>query len=255
LSADNQLIAHQWDANARARALQIESGKDLSRDQVIVPAMIDALTTSRHERLLDIGAGDGEFIGRLRKRSVARSYVGIDISGEMVRLARSRFAKQSTNFLVLEAEQAADFFGPASFDVVTANMVFNTAPRLRAICESVSRVLVEDGLFLSSLMHPAFFHLLPPLASRLPKDFDCSRESNFKLPFTISLDPRPLPSEITYFHRPVSAYLRTLSEEGFVLEDFFEPLPPPNLDRAYLANWRWPRFLIFRARRASMSGK
>jgi ubiquinone/menaquinone biosynthesis C-methylase UbiE len=247
VSPQNRTVAAEWDKNAVGRSTQISSGIDFSRDSVIVPAMIRALSSGPFKSLLDIGCGDGQFISRIRDLHIARHFLGIDVSSQMVRLAQSRFTNELTSFRVLEAEQAADSLGRESFEAVTANMMLSTAPDLGGVIKSVSRVLQNRGYFVFSIPHPEFFHLQEPLNRYLPENFDPANECSFDLPFTISMDPNPLPSLITYYHRPIAAYLGALANCELILRDFLQPMPPLDLDPAYLSKWRMPRFLICKA--------
>lgn len=260
VSAHNLATAAAWERNAATRARQIDSGRDLSRDFAIVPGMLEAIGAHQYNNVLDVGTGDGDFLNRLRDRHAGRRFVGIDVSEKMVELAQSRYRDASTQFFVLEGEQAAEFFGQEAFDLVTANMVFNTAPDLEGVIDSVSQVLTKRGVFVFSLVHPRFFHLMEPLKRHLPSDFDASRETQLMVPFTISLDRRPLPAPILFFHRPLSTYLRLLQKSRFAVVDFIEPLPSPDLETKYLDNWKpggdgamLPRFLVVKAEKAFSS--
>jgi len=246
-SQANREVAAQWNSNAQARRGQIRSGKDLSREFVIVPAMLEMLKPGGFQRLLDMGTGDGEFAGTVRDAGLAREIVGIDISEQMIELAQRDYQGAGCRFQVLEAEQAAREFGPGSFEAVTANMVFNTAPDLEGIVASAGEVLRPGGCFVFSLFHPAFFHATRTFQGAVPEGFDLSREGSFEMRFTISLDPEPLPSAIRFYHRPVAAYLKALQENGFAVADFLEPYPPEGLEVEYLDGWRAPRFLIMNA--------
>lgn len=248
----NSQIAEEWDKNAEARHNQIKSGKDLSRDQVIIPAMIATLEGTGQGRLLDIGTGDGEFVSRLQQAGIAATYVGIDISPNMVKLARSQCSGSTAEFLVLEAERSAKHFGKESFDIATANMVFNTAPNIESVIRGVSDALKPGGVFVFSMIHPTFFYLQMPWAKFLPRGFDVRKPTRMRFTFTISLDLRPLPSPVTLFHRPISTYLELLAENGLSVTNFVEPLPDAKLDVAYLRNWKLPRFLIMKTRKPNV---
>jgi 2-polyprenyl-3-methyl-5-hydroxy-6-metoxy-1,4-benzoquinol methylase len=249
ISPGNRVTATEWDKNAEARARQIRSGRDLSRDLVIVPAMLKALTGPRVGRLLDIGCGEGEFTARLRSADVAREILGIDISERMIEIAMNRHSDSQTCFRLLEAERAAGELGAGSFHAVTANMVLNTAPNLNGVVAGVRDALKPGGHFVFSILHPTFFHRTEAFRRLIPADFDPDREAQFVRPFTISLDPDPLPSEIHFYHRPIGTYLKVLTANLLCVTDLLEPWPPGDAEPAYLATWSCPRFLIVRARR------
>lgn len=249
ISRANFRVADQWSKNAKARAHQIKSGKDLSREHIIVPTMLEAIGPKNYERVLDIGTGDGDFLARLKLANVANRYIGIDVSEKMIDIAHSEHSDILTDFFILEGERALEIFGQESFDLVTANMVLNTAPNLDGIIASAAKVLIPNGLFVFSILHPRFFHLQAPMQNYLPADFDYSKESAFETPFTITLDQKPLPSNIMYYHRPLTSFLYTLAQYHLTVVDLIEPIPPKDLDPQYLITWKMPRFLVFKTQK------
>lgn len=71
--------------------------------------------------LLDFGCGKGDLYGHLRGQGVPTAgYCGVDVSGELVALARRKFP--GAEFLVLDIDEAA---WERRFDVVVACGVFN----------------------------------------------------------------------------------------------------------------------------------
>jgi SAM-dependent methyltransferase len=102
-------------------------------------------------RILDIGVGGGRTAGLLRDR--AKSYVGVDYTPEMVRLARRNHP--DLRFEVMDARDLSAF-GNASFDLVvfSYNGIDSVdAAGREAIMAEASRVLADGGSFVFSTFH------------------------------------------------------------------------------------------------------
>ncbi|WP_460819664.1 class I SAM-dependent methyltransferase [Nocardioides korecus] len=113
-------------------------------------AAMSAIDTQARGSVLDVGVGGGRTTGLLHR--TARSYVGVDISAEMLELARSRFP--GVDLRVADARDLGDFDSNA-FDLVVFSFngidALDHAGRLEAIRE-LSRVLAPRGrLVFSSL--------------------------------------------------------------------------------------------------------
>lgn len=72
------------------------------------------------KNILDIGCGQGDLLGFLKKNSNNIDYTGLDVSSKMIDCCKKRFPKQSFN-----NSSFLDFKSENSFDVVLAVGVFN----------------------------------------------------------------------------------------------------------------------------------
>ena len=109
------------------------------------------------KRVLDLASGLGFYSRQLKQRG-ATQVVGVDISPEMVRLAR---AKEDTDPTGVEYRvgDATDLPPLGAFDLVTAVYLLNYAPskaQLRGMCRSAYVNLVPGGRFVVYTMDPAF---------------------------------------------------------------------------------------------------
>lgn len=126
--------------------------------------------------LLDFGCGKGDFYGHLRDRGVPLGgYCGVDVSDELVALARRKFP--DAEFLVLDVDESA---WERRFDVVVACGVFNL--RVADIAASMPATvrtlfgLCRESLHVNFLtartpLHdPELFHVDPPELLRFALD-------------------------------------------------------------------------------------
>ena len=133
--------------------------------------LVDLATPSKNEHVLDVGTGTGLVAHLVAPRVSPGLVIGIDLSDNMLSIARSRRAK-NVQFLGMAAEHLV--FRPASFDLVTmgetlayladptealaeANRVLRTGGRLAVSCQRRS---------LSTRAQELFFQGLVPLARR-----------------------------------------------------------------------------------------
>jgi len=128
-------------------------------------ALFDALGSLQGKRVLDVACGDGYFTRPLRLMG-AREVVGIDISREMIELARKKEEATGLGIRYEVADGAnlaamADDLG--SFDIATAQWLFDyaeTREHLQGMCDSLAAILEPDGRFvhLGSNFDSLFHH-------------------------------------------------------------------------------------------------
>ena len=98
------------------------------------------------DRILDIGAG----IGSLEERFPDHDIIGLDVSPEMIRTARSRV---DASFLVGDARSlpVGDDLVDAVFSVATLEFI----PEIDMVLNEAARVLASDGTLVALLLNTA----------------------------------------------------------------------------------------------------
>lgn len=129
--------AEKWD---RIRSMHVGEAK-------VEAAMLRALGSRPLGRLLDVGTGVGHVLELLGPR--ATRAVGIDLSSEMLRIARARLDQAGlVHCQVRQADMCALPHEDASFDTVVLHQVLHyTHEPARALAECV-RVLAPGGRLL-----------------------------------------------------------------------------------------------------------
>jgi len=129
-------------AALRARRTLLETfGEGASAEQ----RFREALALRPSDDVLDVGCGDGAFLGRLRAGGHRGELVGIDVDGARIDEARRDYP--AARFGVADASSLP--FADASFDLVTARyMLGHVADPERVVLEAC-RVLRPDGRFVS----------------------------------------------------------------------------------------------------------
>ena len=99
-----------------------------------------------YENLLDVGCGTGFLIDLLAKEKKA-AYTGLDLSEEMVKVAREKQIN-GADFITGSSERLP--FSDAGFDVVTCSQSFHHYPHPEKAMQEAYRVLKKGGLYILS---------------------------------------------------------------------------------------------------------
>ena len=209
--------------------------------------MLDA---QNDERILDVACGEGNVARNLTKSGA--KVTGIDIS-KMIDYAIKREEKENLGirYLKMNAEKIADVFEESSFDKVICNMALMDIEDYKSTIKQISLVLKENGIFVFSILHPAF--AWPACTTlRIPGD---SQRNEDKIRLVMDyFDERPtlcflFGIPILYFQRPTSSYFNELVRNNLVLREMSEPKASDELVQkfprhAYLDDDIKPDFLI-----------
>ncbi|MCA2230371.1 class I SAM-dependent methyltransferase [Nonomuraea aurantiaca] len=120
-------------------------------DELIVPNLADVteLLGPGDGTCLDLGCGTGRYLDAIR--STGRTVVGLDRSGDQLRLARRRDPAP-----LLQGDGTALPFASGVFGTVTAFWVSTDIGDFPGLLREVARVLRPGGLLLFYGVHPCF---------------------------------------------------------------------------------------------------
>ncbi len=135
---------YRWDAR--------DYQKYSSEQQKWGKELIQKLNLKGHEKVLDIGCGDGKVTAEIAKRVPKGSVLGIDNSKEMILLARQTFPPKDFPNLSFKIKDARHLDFDGEFDVVFSNAslhwVIDQPPVLKGIQKSLKpfgRLLIQMG--------------------------------------------------------------------------------------------------------------
>jgi SAM-dependent methyltransferase len=234
-----------WDANAERRTQQITSGIDLSYLHVLMPAVMSSLPIPdgrAWRKVIDAGCGPGVLAKELAGEGW--SVTGVDQSSAMIESAR-RNCKGLGNVTFVEGEltQLPALFKAGSFDAVVANMsltgLHDTRPALRALRTALRR----RGRLVIADIHPWFWRQY-----KGHTELSYWKTVGLVEPFTISLDPKPLPAPTPVVYRSMEDLHGAIAGAGFLVEKLMEPRPEPEIEARYPQPWAYPRFIVLAAR-------
>src|ERR1035437_5116655 len=106
-------------------------------------ALIAQLRVQPIDTILDIGCGDGRLTALLATAAPDGRVVGIDLSPDMIRLARERFGNQPN--LMFETGDAATLPFDGGFTKVFSNATLHWVPDHAAVLDGIGRALEPGG--------------------------------------------------------------------------------------------------------------
>jgi ubiquinone/menaquinone biosynthesis C-methylase UbiE len=107
---------------------------------------VQALRLSGTERLLDVGCGTGEFERLLLERYPGTTLVGVDVTPEMLAVAREKFRDHpATTFFLAQAVTLP--FASEQFDAAVSCNMLHHVPSVEGLLRECARVLRPQGQF------------------------------------------------------------------------------------------------------------
>lgn len=182
-----------------------------------VPSFLGMVGDVRGKSVLDLASGTG-FYSREFKRRGAMEVLGIDISGEMVAVAR-RLEESDPLGVRYEVGDVSELRPLGrSFDIATGVQLLHYAPDIAALermCRNVHRSLKPGGEFFVFAQNPDYRHDGPSLAKY---GFLCEPtgeeiETGPRVRITALLEPQPISFVGTNPRREV--YEESLRAAGF----------------------------------------
>lgn len=212
------------------------------------PAMAELLPNLNGKTVLDLGCGCGEncldFI-----RHGARYVTGVDISENMLAVARAQASHPSITYQKLDMCFLDKLEVHSPFDLIYSSLAFHYIEDFEKLCADIYAHLAHGGTLLFSQEHP-----LNTTEGFYNKDEDGSVTS-----YTVFHYNRPGKRHVHWFidgvikyHRPMGMILNALAHAGFIIEEVREPVPQPwALEKrpALIKEWTKPCFLIIRAKK------
>ena len=169
-------------------------------------------------RVLDVACGEGHFTRLLRSAGAAQA-VGLDVSEEMIRLARRQEAAEplGIEYMVGDARTVAD--PPQDFDIAVAAFLLVYAlsrDELAAMCQGLASRVRQGGRFVTITVNPAVYHFDPtPDYRKYGFDMRLADHAYDGAPINFSVLLPDATLEIENYYLPVQTYREELQSAGF----------------------------------------
>ncbi|MCA1712480.1 MAG: class I SAM-dependent methyltransferase [Actinobacteria bacterium] len=207
------------------------------------PAGLALLTLTGNVRgatAVDLACGHGVMTRELARRGA--KVVGVDISGELIALARGVEATEQLGVTYVH-DDAAAFRWTEPVDLVTCNFGLSDIDDVDGALRTVHSLLRPRGSFVFSILHPCF----PgsgTAAAAWPPDGTYYDEGWWR-----TRDPQStLRRQVGANHRTLSGYLNALSRHDLPVEEALEPRPEEDwADRTGAGSY--PVYFVARCRR------
>ncbi|UCH36162.1 MAG: class I SAM-dependent methyltransferase [Armatimonadota bacterium] len=241
--------ARRWDLHAEALTAGYTAEGDVHRAVLLNPTLLELLGPVQGKRILDAGCGEG-YLSRMLASAGAR-VVGVDYSGKMIEIARSRTPGDLAIEYVHGNCENLEFIASGGFDIVVSNMVLQDLADYRAAIAELHRVLAPGGALIFAILHPCF---------STPGSGWVTDENERKLHWqvdgyfgegVIELEwPRGAEQGLLYFRRTLTSYFEAVRNVGFVIDRLVEPKPSEEMLVKYPEfgdDLRMCHFLVLRA--------
>ncbi|WP_051222612.1 class I SAM-dependent methyltransferase [Conexibacter woesei] len=188
------------------------------------PAMLGLLGDVRGRSVLDLGAGAGALAVELVARG-AGPVVGVDVSPEMVAVARARAV--GATFVVGDvADGALRAFADGAFDLVAASLMMHYVRDWEPVLGELARVLAPGGRIVFSTHHPEMTARAFPATQGKDVALVCDRWEKGGEGF-----------DVRFYARSLAAMEASIAASGLVLERWVEPQPLPACEVADPVAW------------------
>jgi ubiquinone/menaquinone biosynthesis C-methylase UbiE len=194
----------------------IEREGSYQRD-LILPNLLRLVAVKSGEKIIDIACGQGFFSRELAK--VGAVVTGIDVSPELIKIARERAAGLKIKFTAAPADKIPVASG--EFDKAIIILALQDIESLSGVIGETARVLKPGRELFIVINHPAF---------RIPKRSAWGFDEQKKIQFRrideymsearVKIDVHPgkdRTDATTYFHRPLQTYFKAFQKAGFAV--------------------------------------
>ncbi|MBN4665315.1 class I SAM-dependent methyltransferase [Pandoraea nosoerga] len=213
------------------------------------PATRELLGSNLHGlHVLDAGCGPGINSAWLAQHGA--TVHGIDVTPEMIALARKRCEGMAATFDVQDLAQPFATLDDGRFDVVLSALALDYVEDLAPTFREFARVARPGATLVWSMAHP----MRDWLDERTHRNRPYFETTRFGMYWSGFGEPKPF---VQSFRRPLADILNAAAGAGWQFERMVEPRPQPEMKRVdprlYGELSQVPAFLCVRARRAPVA--
>ena len=182
----------------------------------------------------------------------AKEVVGIDISDNMLEVARTKNSDPKISYLKMPMEDLGKLEG--EFDLAVSALAIHYVEDFKGLVRNVNRLLVMNGEFVFSQEHPVN-------TCRSGSNLWTRDENGIKIHanlanYAIEGERNTVwfVDNVKIYHRRVSTVINDLIEAGFTIEKLVEPEPSEELIKKYPEYYdlkHKPDFLLVKARKTN----
>lgn len=129
---------------------EMRDGGNNANDLIENPIILSMMSKVKDKKILDLGCGDGR-LDEVFVKSGAKQVYGIDISNNMIKIARQRNL-ENCKFELLPMEEISKI--DKKFDIVYSSLAFHYVEDFDKLLQDIYKLLKKDGELLFSIESP-----------------------------------------------------------------------------------------------------
>lgn len=240
---------NRWDRFADAYSSMHGEQGDLNKEVLLTPTLLSLIGCVKDKRLLDAGCGEGYLSRILADRGA--EITAVDYSPRMIEIAKERTPEELLiNYQRGNCEDL-HFLNNNSFDIIVSNMVFHDLANYKKAFKEMFRLLVKEGLFIFSILHPCF--ITPESGWERTKSGQKLHWNVDKYFYEGTYEQNYGEEEKMFlFHRTLTSYINILLKTGFTIESVIEPKPSYEMLKkypSYAEDYRCADFIVFKLKK------
>ena len=180
---------------------------------LVVPTLLGFAGNVSGLSVLDAGCGEG-IIARKLSEFGAR-VTAIDVSEELVRIARERTQSQSIEYCCFDLSEHPPEHFIGKFDLVVSNLVIDDVPDYVGYIRNVSLMAKQFARIILTKNNP----YSAVIRDKVPDYFDSGHAEIYKGMSTAGV-------KVFYYHRTLEEYINGFHDHGFLLSRLSDMKPP-----------------------------
>lgn len=230
-------MPHRWCNSAKIRRSQIESGIDITFNDVFKPLIVNLISKLSPNYILEVGAGTGHLSKELS--ILGFNVTAIEPSPGMYEVAKDVLSGTDVKLINITSFELEK---KCIYEVSFSHLVAHVVDDLIVFFKSIGEHLDSGGHFIFSIPHPCFYNEYKEFFG---KEYNYMISMTKNVSFTITKDTTNIISGVPYHHRPLSEYINSLLISGFAIDGFDETYPNNEVQKKYGEKWKTPRYCVF----------
>ncbi len=200
-----------------------------ANDLIEIPTIRNMMPDLTNKKVLDLGCGYGENCKYFIENKASYA-MGVDISENMINLAREENADDKIDYEIMPMEDISKI--DKKFDIVMSSLAIHYVEDFDKLCNDVYHLLNDEGYFIFSQEHP--------LNTATILNEECKGENRIEIGgkryYLLSDYNRNgkrivdwNSCDVEKYHRNFSTIINTLIKNKFKIEEVVEPLPTDDI--------------------------
>lgn len=200
-----------------------------ANDLIEIPTIRSMLPDLKDKKILELGCGFGENCSYFVQNG-ANHVIGIDISNNMLNLAKESIQDEKVEFKNLAMEDISKL--KEKFDLVVSSLAIHYVENFEKLLSDVYSLLNSGGYFIFSQEHPIETGTILNDKCNGKDNIDLG-DKNYYLVSDYNVNGKRVVDwnscGVVKYHRNFSYIINSIIKSGFIIEKILEPIPDDEL--------------------------